>query len=601
MPVPTIHFHIPRLERLPVSVLRCRLRSLTRHRPLAAIVGAATAAAVLTSCGGGTGSGTGGDPTTLKLLYWQAPTILNPHLATGFKDFDGARIAYEPLATYDHDGQLVPFLAAEIPSTENGGLAADGTSVTWTLKEGIQWSDGKPFTADDVVFTYEYLSNPDVAATTTADYADVKSVEAIDDTTVKVTFKQPTPAWSLPFVGLNGAILPRHIFEPYNGTNAKQSPANVKPIGTGPYQVTEFRSGDIIIYEPNPYFRDPVPFKRIELKGGGDAASAARAVLQTGDADYAYNPQVEAPILKQLQAGGKGRLDLAFGSDIERIYFNFTDPNRQTADGERSALEFPHPLFRDREVREAFSLAIDREAIAQQLYGPTGKAAVNILVSPEPFNSPNTDYRHDPEAAAELLDRAGWKDTNNNGTRDKNGLEMTVTFITSVNPLRQKTQEIVKQNLGAIGVGVELKTVDAGVYFSGDPASGDTVNRFEADLQMFTTGNSSPDPGAYMKWWTCDEIVTKANEWSLSNYARYCNPEYDRLWTASTVELDADQRRALFIQMNDLLIQGDIALIPLVRRASVGAVSNRLEGVELTPWDSDTWNIKDWKRATPES
>lgn len=552
----------------------------------------------LGGCGGGSGGGPGGgDPTVLKLLYWQAPTILNPHLATGFKDFEGARIAYEPLATYDRDGNLVPILAAEIPSDDNGGIAPDGTAVTWKLRDGVKWSDGQPFTADDVVFTFEYLSNPAVAATTTADYAEVDRVEAVDPTTVKITFKQATPAWSQPFVGLGGAILPRHVFEPYGGANAKQAPANTQPVGTGPYRVVEFRAGDIIVYEPNPHFREPVPFRRVELKGGGDATSAARAVLQTGDADYAYNPQVEAPILKQLEAAGKGRLDVAFGSDIERLYFNFTDPRRETAEGERSTRQFPHPFLSDRGVREAFALAIDRDAIAQQLYGPTGKAAVNMLVSPQQFNSPNTTARHDPAAAIALLDQAGWRDSNNDGTRDKDGIEMAVTFVTSVNPLRQKAQEIIKQNLTAIGVGVELKTIDASVYFSGDPSSPDTVNRFEADLQMFTTGNSSPDPGSYMKWWTCDEIVTKANEWSLNNYARYCNPAYDRLWTAAATELDEEKRRDLLIQMNDLLIE-DVALVPLVVRASVGAVSNRLDGVRLTPWDADTWNIKDWKRPT---
>ncbi|GAB4349235.1 MAG: peptide ABC transporter substrate-binding protein [Cyanophyceae cyanobacterium] len=578
--------------------LRCSRRRRPRVAPRAIAAIACTLVGLgLGGCGGGSGPG-GGDPSVLRLLYWQAPTILNPHLATGFKDFEGARITYEPLATYDRDGNLIPILAAEIPSNENGGIAPDGTAVTWKLRDGLKWSDGQPFTAEDVVFTFEYLSNPEVAATTTADYAEVDRVEALDPTTVKITFKQPTPAWSQPFVGLGGAILPRHVFESYSGANAKQAPANTQPVGTGPYRVVEFRAGDIIVYEPNPHFREAVPFRRIELKGGGDATSAARAVLQTGDADYAYNPQVEAPILKQLEAAGKGRLDVAFGSDIERLYFNFTDPRRETADGERSTRQFPHPFLSDRGVREAFSLAIDRQAIAQQLYGPTGKVAVNMLVSPQQFDSPNTAYRHDPAAAIALLEQAGWRDRNSDGTRDKNGVEMAVTFVTSVNPLRQKAQEIIKQNLSAIGVGVELKTIDASVYFSGDPSSPDTVNRFEADLQMFTTGNSSPDPGAYMKWWTCDEIVTKANEWSLNNYARYCNPEYDRLWTAAAAELDADKRRELLIQMNDLLIN-DVALVPLVVRASVGAVSNRLEGVRLTPWDADTWNIKDWKRPTP--
>lgn len=534
---------------------------------------------------------------TLRLLYWQAPTILNPHLARGTKDFEASRIVYEPLASYDKNGKLILFLAAEIPTQENGGIAKDGKSVTWKLKQGVKWSDGQPFTAADVVFTYQFLSNSAVGATTLADYEAVSSVEAIDDHTVKINFQKPNPAWSLPFVGLNGMIIPRHIFEKFNGSNAREAPGNLAPAGTGAYKVVEFRPGDTIIYEANTSFREANKpfFKRVELKGGGDATSAARAVLQTGDVDYAWNLQVEAPVLKQLEAAGKGRLDISFGSFLERIVINYTDPNKQTKDGERSSLEFPHPFFQDIKVRQAFNYAIDRDTINQQLYGSSGRPTANILVAPDIYNSPNTQYEFNIKKATDLLDAAGWKDTNGNGIRDKNGVEMKVLFQTSVNPVRQKTQEIIKQALTSIGVGVELKSIDGSIYFSGDPSNPDTIGRFQADLQMFSTGNSNPEPGAYMKGFTCDDIPQKKNNWSKSNYSRYCNPEYDKLWQQSNTELNPEKRQQLFIQMNDLLFK-DTAVIPLISRADVNGVSNRLVGVNSTPWDTDTWNIKDWQR-----
>lgn len=542
-------------------------------------------------------SNTTANNTLLKLLYWQAPTILNPHLSPGSKDFEGSRITYEPLASFDENAQLIPFLAAEIPSIENGGLAKDGKSVTWKLKQDVKWSDGTPFTADDVVFTYQYLSNPAVAATTTGNYEAVKSVEAVDKYTVKINFHDKNPAWSLPFVGLNGMILPRHIFAKYNGANAREAPANLQPIGTGPYRVVQFKPGDIIIYEPNPFFREAGKpfFKRVELKGGGDATSAARAVLQTQDADFAWNLLVEAPILKQLESAGKGQVRVSKGSFVERILLNQTDPNQQTSEGERSSLKFPHPFFRDKKVRQAFNYAIDRETIVKQLYGVTATPTANILVAPESYASPNNKLEFNLEKAAALLQEAGWKDSNGNGILDKDGVELSVLFQTSVNPLRQKIQEIVKQNLTSLGVKVELKSIDPSILFSGDPANPDTINRFQADMQMFSSGNSNPDPGAYMKNWTCDEIPTKQNNWSKQNYARYCNPEYDKLWKQSTTELDTQKRQQLFIKMNDLLIQ-DAVVIPLVARAEVDGISNRLAGVELTPWDTKTWNIKEWKR-----
>ncbi|WP_035985210.1 peptide ABC transporter substrate-binding protein [Leptolyngbya sp. KIOST-1] len=534
---------------------------------------------------------------TLRLLYWQAPTILNPHFSSGFKDSEASRITLEPLASFDADGNMVLFLAAEEPTLDNGGVSADGTSVTWKLKEGITWSDGTPFTAQDVAFTYEFIVNPEVATVNAGTYELVESVEALDDTTVQITFKEPNPAWYLVFTGTEGMVLPQHMFADYNGANGREAPANTMPVGTGPYRVTSFTPGDVIIYEANPNYRDAdqLAFSRVELKGGGDATSAARAVLQTGDVDYANNLQVEAAILNQLEAAGQGQVVANFGSLVERIIFNFTDPNQATAAGETSSVEFPHPMFSDRMVRQAINLAIDRDTIATQLYGPTGQPTTNFLVAPGPFASENTSYDYDPEAAAELLDAAGWVDSNNNGTRDKDGQEMRIVFQTSVNPVRQKTQEIVKQSLEQIGIGVELKSIDASVFFSSDPASRDTLDRFSADLQMFATGNTNPDPGSYLQTYTCDEIAQKANNWSKSNYARYCNPAFDALWQQAAATLDPEDRQSLFIQMNDLLIN-EAAVMPIVHRADVSGVSNRLTGISLTPWDLSTWNIADWQR-----
>jgi len=534
---------------------------------------------------------------TLRLLYWQAPTILNPHFSSGFKDSEASRITLEPLASFDAEGNLVLFLAAEEPTLENGGVAADGRSVTWTLKDDILWSDGTPFTAADVAFTYQFITNPEVASNTAGTYETIESVEALDDTTVQITFKEPNPAWYLVFTGTQGMVLPQHRFAEYNGANGREAPANTLPVGTGPYRVLDFTPGDVVIYEANPNYRDAdsLAFSRIELKGGGDATSAARAVLQTGDVDYAYNLQVEANILEQLSAAGQGEVVASFGSLIERIVLNFTDPNQATAGGEVSSVEFPHPYLSDPQVRQALMLARDRETTSAQRSSPTGQATANFLVAPAQFRSPNTEFTYDPDAAAALLDGAGWTDTNGNGIRDQDGVEMNMVFQTSVNPVRQKTQEIVKQSLEQIGIGVELKSIDASVYFSGDPASRETLERFQADIQMFTTGNTNPDPGSYMKTYTCGEISQQDNNWTKTNYSRYCTPEYDALWQQSTAELDPDLRQDLFIQMNDLLI-AEAAVIPLVHRADAVGVGNRLTGINLTPWDLGTWNIATWQR-----
>ena len=551
---------------------------------------------IVTACGD-RASQTNQNTNTLKLLYWQAPTILNPHLSTGFKDSEASRITLEPLASFNNDGELIPFLAAEIPSLENGGIAKDGKSVTWKLKQNVKWSDGKPFTAKDVIFTYNFVTNPQVASVSGGIYEIISSLEAIDDYTVKVNFKAVNPAWYLVFVGAEGMILPEHIYRNYNGANSREAPANLQPIGTGAYRVVEFKPGDTVIYEANPEFRqlEKLGFEKVELKGGGDATSAARAVLQTSDADFAYNLQVEAKILEELAAKDQGKIVNNFGALMERLVINHTDPNKATADGERSSVQFPHPFFSDRKVRQALTFAIDRDTIAQQLYGVTGKATENILVAPQQYISPNTSYEYNLERAAKLLDEAGWKDTNGDGIRDKNGIEMSVLFQTSVNPLRQKTQAIIKQGLQSLGIAVELKSIDATVYFSSDPSSNDTVEHFYADLQMYTTGNTNPDPGTYMQFYLCESIPQKANSWQGSNRARYCNEKYDQLWQQSNEELDPKKRQQLFIEMNDLLVN-EVVIIPIVHRANVVAFSNDITGYELTPWDMRTWDIMNWKR-----
>ncbi|MBB3320218.1 MULTISPECIES: peptide ABC transporter substrate-binding protein [unclassified Rhizobium] len=544
----------------------------------------------------------------LKLLLWQAPSTLNPHLAPGIKDQTASRIVYEPLASFDREGRLVPFLAAEIPTLENGAVSADGRSVVWKLRHGVKWSDGHPFTAKDVLFTYNYITNPDVGSASIGPYKTINKVVVVDDYTVQITFKDVNPAWALPFVGVQGMILPEHVFAPYNNSDAATAPVNLAPVGTGPYRLKEFQTEDVlvigedvvntvkVIFERNPYFRDAgqLSFDEVTLQGGGDASVAANAVLKEGVVDYAWNLQVDDSVLKTLETDGVGKATVSWGSYVERIMLNFTDPSRETAEGERSSVQNPHPALLDRNVRTALALAIDRQKIAA-LYGRTGRATSNILVAPAIFNSPNSEWAFDPDRAKAILDEAGWKDTNRDGVRDKNGVPLSFLFQTTVNSVRQQTQEIVKANLQAIGVKLENKMIDSSIFLGSGSDSTNSRRHFYADMEEYAYGNKSPDPGSYMIGWTCSEAAQKSNNWSGSNWARYCNKDYDALYLASTIEVDPAKRRQIFVKMNDLLVL-DSAAIPLVHWADVSGISNALEGFDPTPWDSETWNIADWHR-----
>lgn len=556
---------------------------------------------------------------TLRLLYWEAPTTLNPHLTVSIKDWEAARITYEPLASFDTYGDLVPFLAAEAPSLDRDTVAEDGTWVIWKLKSGIQWCDGEPFTAEDVKFTFDYVTNPDVAASSASVYDNVQEVEIVDTTTVRVIFKEPTPAWALPFVGVQGLILPQHVFEAYNGPNAQDAPANTLPVGTGPYCAagpgikpqevlllgTQLVETNKIVYTANPYFRDPDKpyFGKIELRGGGTVDEAARQVLQSGDADYAYFlTQVAPDKLEALQQGGSGELLFKFGSNVERILINHSDPRQPDSDGERSSVNVPHPLFSDKQIRQAFAYAINREAIGA-LFGDFARPTTNNLVAPKQYASPNVFYTYDPDAARALLEAAGWVlDPAQEIRVNEDGERLQVVLQAPAAPqgtALEQTQKIVQQNLEAIGVDVELKILDPSIIFSPDPATNpDNFQRFNADMQMFGISSDSPDPGPYMQYWTCDKIPQEENGWSFANLniERWCNEQYDALYRQTTTEFDPDQRRDLFIQMNDLMIE-DVAMIPLVLRSDVSGVSTDLKGIEVTPWDMNTWKIMDWRRT----
>ncbi|MFM7219524.1 MAG: peptide ABC transporter substrate-binding protein [Nodosilinea sp.] len=534
------------------------------------------------------------DANTLRLLYSRSAVTLNPHLATGYQDFEAARLVYEPLASYNEAGELVPFLAATIPTQDNGGVSPDGRSVTWKLRQEVTWSDGQPFTAADVVFTFEFIRNPAIATATAQYYETIKSVEALDDLTVQITFIEPNPAWSVPFTGQTGMILPRHVFEQHNHRQARQATANLQPVGTGPYQVMGFKPG-AIIFSANPTYWDGSPaFKQVEWLGGLAPYAAAREVLQVGTADVAPNLQVEAAALNGLASNqAQGHIVNLFGAQVERIMINFAHPFARTEEGERSSPKIPHPYFKDWRVRQAINLAVDRQAIVEELYGDTGQPTAQLVVDPSAYQAPKLTYEYNLEKAKTLLDQSGWIDRDGDGIRDQEGVAMKILFQSAVNPVRQRTQAIVVDRLEELGIAVEISRVRVDEFFSANPKDSNTLNHFYADLQIYSTGNEGPDPITYMGWWTCDRIASQANQWQEPNNARYCNPDYDKLWAQARVELNPEKRQALFQQMNQLLTK-DVAVIPVVHRAMVNAVSDRLTGVEFTPWDASTWKIKDW-------
>jgi peptide/nickel transport system substrate-binding protein len=529
----------------------------------------------------------------VKLLFWQGPTLLNPHFATGSKDAEGCALFYEALMRWDAAGFPVPVLAAELPTRANGGIAADGKSVVWKLKRDVTWHDDRPFTADDVVFNWRYATDPGTAAITIANYENVRVVEKVDSHTVRIQFTKPTALWMR---AATGHLVPRHLFEPYKGAKSREAPANLKPVGTGPYRFAEFKPGDLLRGTLNPTYHQPnrPHFDSIELKGGGDAASAARAVLQTGEYDFAWNIQVEDEVLKRMEQSGKGRAEFAPSGSTEIILVNRADPNTEFQ-GERAHPKSRHPTLSDIQVRQALNMLVDRKSIQEALYGRAGVATTNIVNNPDRYNSPNTKVEFSVDKANALLEAAGWK-RGSDGLRAKDGKKLKLVFQTSTNPVRQKVQAIFKQSCAKAGIELELKAVTAAVFFSSDVGNPDTAGKFWADLEMFANAGRAPEPDQFMLWFASWQASSKANKWQGVNRTRWANDEYDRLLRQCEVELDPVKRVALIIRMNDIACQ-DIAAIPVVYRPTVNGVAAKLVA-PTSGWDLELSPLADWYRKT---
>ena len=538
----------------------------------------------------------------LNILYWQAASTVNPYLSGGTKDIEAASLVIEPLAHYDENGNMVPVLVDEIPTVENGGVASDLRSITWKLTPGITWSDGTALTAHDVVFSGEYCLHEEGGCNSTSYFSDVTEIEALDDLTVKIHFGVAKPFPYGPFVGSTSPIIQKAQFQDCMGAKAQEcTEQNFGPLGTGPFKVDEFRANDVITFSANENYRDPdkPAFATATFKGGGDAASAARAVLETGEFDYAWNLQVEPEVLAQMATAGNGTVVTAFGASVERLMVNQTNDDPGLGPEKRSLYldgANPHPFLSDPAVRRALSLAIDRQILVDAGYGVAGKVTCNVLPAPAVYASTANDAcaTQDVDEANRILDEAGWA-RGGDGVRAKDGVRLSILYQTSTNSVRQGTQALVKQMWEQIGVETELRNIDAAVFFGGDPASPDTYMKFYADIEMYTNTFSGTDPESYMANWTCSEIPGPDNQWLGNNIQRSCVAEYDALVAEMSQTAALPERAKLAKRMNDILVQNHF-MIPLIWRGDVAAHANSLKGVRMNSWDSELWNAADWHR-----
>ena len=535
----------------------------------------------------------------VKIIYWQAPSILNPYLSGGTKDIESSSIVIEPLGRYTETGALVPYLAQEIPTVANGGVSADLTAITWRLKEGLLWSDGSPVTSADVKFTADYCMHQEGGCAQLAKFEGVTSIDTPDALTVTVNFSSPKPNPYGPFMGGQTPIIQKAQFENCMGAKAPGcTEANFNPIGTGPFVVTDFRPNDVIQMAANPNYRDPAKpaFATLTFKGGGDATGAGRSVLETGEFDYAWNLQLAPDVIANMEKAGKGVAIAGFGPLVERLEMNMTDPSSSLDADTRSTRKAPHPFLSDINVRKALSMAIDRPLLVEVGYGKAGRVSCDLVPAPDLYAA-NNDYcmKQDIAGANALLDSAGWA-KGGDGIRAKDGVRLSILYQTSTNAVRQDFQALIKQWWGEIGVETELRNLNASVFFGGDPGSPDTFQKFYADVEMYANTFDGTDPQAYLAAYRCGNEPKPESQWQGENINRFCDPAYDAMLDELAQTGDLAKRGEIAIKLNNMLTKDSYTIVPLVHRGRVSAHAKSLGGVVLNTWDSELWNVADWHR-----
>ncbi len=568
-------------------------------RLVTALLGATAFCAVSTAALAEGHEGERGRDGEVKIIYWQAPSILNPYLSGGTKDIEAASLVIEPLARYDENGNLTAWLVDEVPTVANGGVSEDLTQITWKITPGLVWSDGSALTSADAKFTYEYCTHPEGGCAQGTKYEGVTSVETPDELTVVVTFDKPTPNPYGPFVGNEAPIIQAAQFADCLGASAPEcTDANFGPIGTGPFTVTDFKPNDVITYASNENFREngKPAFASVTFKGGGDATAAGRAVMETGEFDYAWNLQLAPDVIAKMKEAGKGSPVAGFGPLVERIMLNTTNPDPALGPDERAVVK-PHPFLGDPAVYKAMSMAIDRPLLVEIGYGDAGKVTCNWVPAPEVYASTNLSCdTQDIAGANKMLDDAGIVDTDGDGIREKDGVPLSILYQTSTNAVRQDFQALIKQWWSEIGIETELRNIDASVFFGGDPGSPDTFQKFYADVQMYANTFSGTDPQVYLGNGLCDKAPSPASQWQGENISRFCMDEYDALHAQLANTADIAERAKIAHQLNDMIVENG-GMIPLVHRGRLSAHANSLGGVKLNVWDSELWNIADWYRV----
>jgi len=475
---------------------------------------------------------------------------------------------------FDVDNNPVPVLVTEIPDLENGGLSADGRTITLNLRDDIVWSDGQPITSADFLFTHEMTVNPSNIVNTTYPYNQIETISAPDERTVVMTFEEPFVPW---LATLWTYVLPQHVLQPVFEAEGTLDGAawNLAPtVGGGPYVFAEWESGSFARFVRNDNYFGPRPnIDEIFFRFVPDDASQT-AALRTGDGDLGtFIPLSDVPI---LEAEGVNVIAVVSGYD-EGWYIYF---------GEEA-----HPALADVRVRQAIALCFDRFSINENLLLGITEPAVTFWDN-TPFANPELEaWPYDPAEGNALLEAAGWVDSNGDGVRDKDGVELILKHGTTTRAIRQDTQAVAQQQLAECGIRLETIGYSADVFFQSYGGGGPTPTG-QLDIAQWSASEAFPDPDSSR--WLCAEIPSDEFP-DGNNDQKICDEELDALFRRQATQIDFDERQQTLHEIGRIMYE-NIYWLGVWQDLDTWAVSERLTNVNIsgaTPFYSIAqWDVK---------
>lgn len=532
--------------------------------------------------------------TTTQIVYalYQEPQILNPFIATQTAAGEVNSMIVEGLLGTDPDGNRFPVLAAAVPTVANGGVSADGLTVRYNLQQGVLWSDGKPFTCDDVLFTYEAIIHPESGAVSTTGYDQIESVTCEDESTVTIKYQD----FYAPYLSLFSDIMPRHATG--DPADMQKWVYNWNLIGTGPFRQTEWVSGDHITLVANQNYRDypDAPLVDQIVVRIIPSLEVGKALIRSGEIDILWD-LTEADI-PEFQDNPEVTLNIKSSPGTERLVINLADP---TLDATDDPVNHPHPILADLRVRQAIQAGIDKQFLIDALlYGRTtmGTSELNIGWSACQL----ADSEFNTEAAMALLDEAGFTDQDGDGVRECNGCRYAEAGTpmrlklqtTSGIKLREETEQLLIEMMAEIGVEFYIENVPSSVLF-GSWASGAFRKHGQFDIVMYTTSDGIDPQSQVFGYFHSSQIPLEANGGTGFNYGRWINAEADAAIEEAGSSPDLEVRKAAYQRFCELAAT-ELPHIYLYNRSDIHLTRSNIAGFQINPWSNQSWNAEAWTR-----